>query len=973
MNRFLKGFLFFLLFIPQSLFAQESQIQGTNPAYLKWYQVNTEHFRLLYPNSFDREAQRVANTLEHIYEPESKSLGAHPKKISVLLQNQSSVSNGFVTLAPRRSEFYTMPSQDYNFTSTNDWLSLLAAHEYRHIVQFQKSITGFNKAVYYAFGQTALAGMAFVSAPLWFWEGDAVATETAFTSGGRGKIPNFNLLFRTNLLEGRTFDYHKQYVRSYKHNIPNHYVLGYNMISYLRNKTGNPDIWGAIAKRSWDVPFIPFAFSRAIKKETGMNVNELYREMVADRKKEWQVQVDTLKLTSFDRVNHRKSTTYTDYANPQPLPDGSIAVIKSGLDHIAQVVVISPDGQEKKMLSQGPVNDAGMLSTANNNVVWNEFRYDPRWQVKTYSVIKSFDTQSKKSKTITKHTRYSAAALSPDGEKLVTIETNSSYQMKIVVLSYPAGEILKEFPIQSKDFISMPRWSDDGKSIVALKTNSGMRSVVRYEYETQVSTEILQAGKENVGHPVLFQKYLYYSSPYRGIDNIYAVDLATGKRFQITTSKYGAYNPAVSPDGKTLFYNDQTRDGLDVVKIEINPSQWTPLENSSPVVDKYSKTLEEQEGNPDLLKTVPSNTYPVTKFNKAAHLFNIHTWGPYFISDISKLNVGISSKDLLSTAVLNVGYEYDASERTGSFKTSVSYQGQYPIVDVQYIEGGRSVSEGNYQFGTQSKEVKFEWHERNVEVGLRIPIVTTRSVYVSSISVGNYLGITKVNDFKNSIDGGGRLIPTSSTSAYFFRSYVDNGMLLYNHAFFSARRQWVTNKRDIYSRWGQTINVHYYSTPYGGDFKGGLFSTTASLYFPGFANHHSFNGFVAYQASQIVQEPDNYLFRNAVPTPRGQSVSRFQDFYSTSANYTFPIAYPDLRLGPILDIQRVTGNVFGDYAFGKSKSYNSQQAYTSVGAEIKFDFNVMRFIEQFNVGVRYIYTVEQGASQYEIVLGNIGF
>src|SRR5689334_1352053 len=116
------------------------------------------------------------------------------------------------------------------------------------------------------------------------------------------------------------------------------------MISYLRDKTDNPDIWGAIAQRSWNVPFIPFAFSRAIKKETGMNVNELYREMAADRKKEWQAQVDTLKLTSFDRVNRRKSTTYTDYANPQPLSDGSIAVIKSGLDHIAQVVVISPDG-----------------------------------------------------------------------------------------------------------------------------------------------------------------------------------------------------------------------------------------------------------------------------------------------------------------------------------------------------------------------------------------------------------------------------------------------------------------------------------------------------------------------------------------------------------------------------------------------------------------------------------------------------
>jgi len=104
-----------------------------------------------------------------------------------------------------------MPSQNYNFVGNNDWLTMLASHEYRHVVQFQRSLTGFNRFLYGVFGQQALAGLAFVAAPQWFWEGDAVATETAFTHSGRGRIPNFDLVFRMNLLEGRTFNYHKQY------------------------------------------------------------------------------------------------------------------------------------------------------------------------------------------------------------------------------------------------------------------------------------------------------------------------------------------------------------------------------------------------------------------------------------------------------------------------------------------------------------------------------------------------------------------------------------------------------------------------------------------------------------------------------------------------------------------------------------------------------------------------------------------
>ena len=158
--------------------AQESPTLETNAPGVRWYQVNTPHFRILFPEGFDTQAQRVANTLETVRGPESRTMGTEPRKISVILQNKTSFSNGFVTMAPRRSEFFTMPSQNYNFVGTNDWLDGLAVHEFRHIAQFQRSITGFNKLLYVALGQQATAGMAFAAAPQWFWEGDAVATET---------------------------------------------------------------------------------------------------------------------------------------------------------------------------------------------------------------------------------------------------------------------------------------------------------------------------------------------------------------------------------------------------------------------------------------------------------------------------------------------------------------------------------------------------------------------------------------------------------------------------------------------------------------------------------------------------------------------------------------------------------------------------------------------------------------------------
>ena len=64
----------------------------------------------------------------------------------------------------------------------------------------------------------------------------------------------------------------------------------------------------------------------------------------------------------------------------------------------------------------------------------------------------------------------------------------------------------------------------------------------------------------------------------------------------------------------------------------------------------------------------------------------------------------------------------------------------------------------------------------------------------------------------------------------------------------------------------------------------------------------------------IANEIDNYLFRNGIPLPRGQSVSRNQDMYSMSVNYTLPVWYPDIALGPVLNFQRLRANGFFDYA-----------------------------------------------------------
>ncbi|MBL6445054.1 hypothetical protein JMN32_01960 [Fulvivirga sp. 29W222] len=969
-----KYLCFLILTIVPFIVRGQGEVLDNNPPAIDWRQINTPGFRIIFPEGFSEEAQRMANTLEHLRAAETESMGEKiPKKISLILQNQNSVSNGFVTLGPRRSEFYTMPPQDYNFTGTNRWLDLLAVHEYRHIVQFEQSRTGWNKFFYYLFGENTQAGMAFSAAPQWFWEGDATAIETSFTHSGRGRIPSFNKVFRSNLLEGKRFNYHKQHLRSFKDYVPNHYILGYHFVTHLRRRTGDSDIWGKVSNSAFSWPFIPFTFSNALKKHTGSYLVKNYEMMMDELDSVWTGQLKELNITTFETVNGRKSKTFTDYSNPQILDNGELIVLKSGIGDIQQFVNVKSGSKDEVVFIPGIMNESGMLSSAQNKVVWNEMHFDPRWRVRSYSVIKSYDFETRQVKTITDKTRYSGAAISPDADHIVTVLNTEDQGTYLVVLDYNTGEEVKRFDNPEKAFYSMARWSSDGKRVVALKTTTEGRSVVSFEVNSGVEETHIFANHENIGHPVLYGNMLFYSSPISGIDNIYMYDLESGKYYQVTSSKYGAYNPEISNDGMFIYYNDHTVNGLDVVKVPLDKSKWDQVVETKDRSVKYYQPVVDQEGHEDILNDVPDTEYPEKKYSRVGHMINIHSWGPFANTDLNSAQFGVFSQDVLSTTAISLGYQYDAVEETGFGYLNVSYQGFYPIIDFQVSKGSRSTVESVTNENNDIEDVTFNWDETSVDVGLRLPLLLTRSKYHRELSIGNEVGITKVDNFNQN---------------FRFLDQQANGELYTNVATVSYYSLLKQSTRDINSKWGQSFVGSYTSSPFGGDYDAGQLALRGTLYFPGIFKHHSFYLRGAYQHKLWKLDTlnnDTYLLANQIPLPRGYSHSTWEDFFFASVNYTLPLWYPDIALGPVLNLKRIRANLFYDYGYSEIDLINEAQrvklqredTYRSVGADVLFDVNFLRFPADIALGFRFSYAeannFKSGGSKFEFLISNISF
>src|SRR5436853_1047775 len=159
-----------LYLVPFILFSQQF---GGNPPSIKWKQIDTDTVRIIFPERMDSTAQRVSNIIHYLAKNNPAKLGNQLRKINIVLQSQTTIANGYVSLAPFRSEFQVTPIVNNFELGSISWPEALAVHEYRHVQQFNNFRNGLSNVFYYLFGESGWLVGINASVPDWFYEGDA--------------------------------------------------------------------------------------------------------------------------------------------------------------------------------------------------------------------------------------------------------------------------------------------------------------------------------------------------------------------------------------------------------------------------------------------------------------------------------------------------------------------------------------------------------------------------------------------------------------------------------------------------------------------------------------------------------------------------------------------------------------------------------------------------------------------------------
>lgn len=945
----LKSRYLFLLFISllTSISAQAQFMDyGSDPSRFQWNIVRLPHYNLVYPQGIDSMAYKYALYLENAYPHIQKTVGKPIRaKFPVILHPGSMNSNGMVAWAPRRMELITTPDTD---GGVERWDKHLVLHESRHVFQTGKVMQGIFRPLYWLIGEQA-AGVASFFLPTWYLEGDAVSTETAMSNGGRGRLPEFNMAYRAQMLGGKKFySLDKWLLGSYKDYTGNYYALGYDLSTYARYRYG-ADIWDKTTSRYTRT----LLFAGSFKHYTGSGIKRLYDDTFAFMKDEWE-KLDTAVVAG--RYLSPTARSYTSYRYPQALNDSTVIALKSGLKDLNSLVTIA-HGKEKRLRTIGNINSR--ITLRNGRVYWSERVPGLRWAHENYSVLKCYDIKKDRLLTLPPRQRYLSPAIDGEGRTAAVSRPQMTGENQLVLVGLEDGQELASFDTPQNAFIKELTFTDENH-IVAVAVDDAGICLLQLETTSGQWKELFRTTSINITSPTWNAGKLYFESGANGTNNIYCLNPADGQVERLTSSQFGAFDPSFSTD-KQLLYSDYQPKGYRIASLPADSLLKVETDFGKPTPDILAETLAAQEQyNLDSAQLTPVAFEP-ERYHKAVQTFKFHSWAPFYydvadavnnsaddLTTLVKPGAMLLSQNTLNTATLQAGWFYHKKYHHG--KLAFTYQGLFPVLDLSVDYGGKAFDMTWIANDNKQEVAQGQYTDRNLleaKARIYLPFNLTKNQWIRGIQPAvTYL-------FTN-----------NRYQQHESRNYRNFQYVLPEVRFYNYRRQ---AQRDLLPQLGYQLRLQYLTSPLNRENYGSLYAARLTTYLPGIVRNQGLMLRVGYQY-QALDGKSLYLPQQLLDDTRGYNyLYQTQQQWGFKADYALSLFTPDWNLGQLLYIRRFRTNLFYDLTRNQVSKQSSWSTQSSYGADLIFDWNVLRMTYPLTTGVRLIQPIDYGKFQAELL------
>lgn len=954
--------IFLLIFTSGSIYAQYF-VTGASSAKIRWSQIKSEGKRVIFPDYYMPKAKVIEGYLDTTRRVITYGILPKIDYIPVLLLPEKAQANGMVTWTPRRMELYTTPTTE---SYSLPWLKQLSIHEYRHVAQLSNLNIGFTKAASYLFGEHAV-GIVTLVTPGWFFEGDATLAETQLAVWGRGKQPEFSINYRAMFNEDkRKWRYDLWKAGSMRRIYPSMYEMGY--YGTLAGQTFyNKDIWAEMMDYCGRYPYLVVSADIPLKRKYGVSSRGVLLRGFNELRQFWKEASQVENSSQFIPTDYR---WYVKNQHPIMLSANTALSHKKSMDKPYSFVVTDINSGVDKIVDNSVLLNSRQI-VVDDNIYWTEYKPSLFWEQKSSSVVRRASLlwrdgkpEIRDRKEVKTHDEHIYFITSLGDGRFSYISYDKLNNPSLVIVDKDFNPLTRsEFggwdtSITSMDYDNSTRMlyfvvvNNDGLSIQSFDPISKQFAVVKEPSHVQQRHLRAADGK------------LYFSSTASGKDEAHVYDIASGKEYKISESKYGSFAPT-----PPFIHNGDTTSLLTTYKYMGYglALQRVKLDSTTEIaIEKMPKNLlnpawhEWNVMKIDTINITPSTEYAVEvkekRYRKFSHSFNPHSWVPFEVN-INKLvneyrfefGVGatVMSQNLLGGLVTSVGYGYVPKKKMSMLIASATYVGLPVHFDVSLNYGGGKQS---YYFSDDRLTADYAKPLKkfmDVSVTASLPM---------NFSDGRRLRL--LNPFISYNHENSLLVDKQGSIA--------TGM---NKT--SIGLNWQTYKykaeRDIESPLGYLVSFTASADPFSDNF-GKLYSLFGSASLPGIFKNHS----IVLKANVQYQSSGMYNFKQKTLYPRGCYFDYApHNLYATSLAYKFPIAYPDGGITDLILFRRIAMGLFGEYAHNRyfsANGYKRINPYT-YGVEFMFDYNLLTATTKFFTSISLYKASERRSIQAEVSFG----
>ena len=878
---------------------------GADPFSIKWKQIKTDNFQIIFPKEFEDKAKSFAAKMDYAYDFVNKSMPSKPRKLSVIIHPHSAYSNGSVAWAPRRMELWPTSPQS---NGSQEWMEHLILHETRHFVQENKMNQGITKVLKVILGEQAEMIPLGLYTRGWFMEGDAVATETALSKSGRGRQPSFEQGMRALTLEKGIQGYDEAHLGTYRFYMPNYYEVGYHTVAVNR-----------LYKDSliFENKMNQFPRFKTLRGFRDGGKTNYYGFAIDYLDNEWRKQDSIIDKTPYRNILPEEKDYYT-YESLQE-DGGLLFAMKKSYSKTPEIVSIDSQGNECKILKVGWLNEEHFC-VSNGKICYVDRIPNPRWEHSSTADIFVYDIDSGEKYRVTKGLIYQAPSQNSDASRIIAQHVSNKGEYQLHILDADNGDVLQRIPNPNEQFYISLAWSPDDASLVYIAQEKDEKSIKIYDIASQKEEVLVEDSYEEIGSLLWDGDFIYYTGSYSGINNIYACNVKTKEVKRLTSARFAADFATIL--GGELYYSNYTSDGFRPVKHLSSDVANEQLADVKYVGLGLADKLAKQEVGVVDFSKAESDDYEVKKYSRALNLFRFHSWFPLFTADESYIypHLTLLSHNKLNTSFLQASYNANPASSTERFKISYEYQGFYPKLALD-------VAFGSFE---QTLNPALVYSSDPDVVNIR-DVIVRPSVSIPSIFKNGLYSIRLNNRLY------GEFVSLYNKKVNYKENYFAVGAI----SSFTRSRQ--SSVRDLFTPYLQALSLSFaYEEVYDSPCK---FAAVTRIYTPGFFKHHSL------QLNASYQHKDIQSYNSLQNLPRGYVFSNNTDLLYGSLDYYFPIAYPDFNIASILYLKRCSFGLYGDAALiGKNGVCNE---FWGAGGSFFMDLCLLRYEVDIRLGYQF--------------------